>query len=703
MNKEQNIKFTLIRTNELAHKLTLKGLTPEAMIESVKTESKSKPVNRFREELPVTESLGAGFVQQALQKLPNISIVGAWKKNNHTEMELISYNGLVLLNVRKLANMQEVETVKRLAQSLPSTYAAFAGSTGKSVKILVKVSLTDGSLPTEMRDIARFHEQAYLLAYTTYSGVVSYHITREDPNLQQSFRKTYDPEPFFNPDANPLKINLDYNITLSDDEESSAGNPLERYVPGPDTYAEFEKRFRILVNMALQKMGKHTINMETELFIEAVAKECCLAGFPQEEAIKHTFGLVIGHMEQETVRSIYETVYEAYSDKYGNYPVYNKTQQMEILFHHYMSDRYVLRYNELKEVPEYRDNNSWSPNFRIIDDRMLSKMIIEARRRGINVSERDMSRYVKSSDVPDYNPVDEYLESLFGLWDGKDHIGALARRIKTNNPNWDKWFRIWFRGLVAQWRGWNRQYGNSVAPVIIGRQGWRKSTFCRMLLPPELAFGFTDQLDFGNRRDIDLTISHYLLVNIDEFDQLTKHAQNGYLKNLLQRTDSKQRKLFTDSVNEKRRYASFIGTSNVSDLLTDPTGSRRFLCVELTAPIDTETPINYIQLYAQAVAELDKKLPYWFTEEEVREIMESNRDFMQMSEQEQLFNEYFRAPQNNKEGEWLSPTEIMHRLKKMYNVKTGMSAVKLGRYLSNIPEIPHKKSPKSTLYNVVFE
>ena len=689
MNKAK--KFTLIRANNDTHALKLKGLTPEAMIESVKTEMKSQPVSKFRKELPMLESMGSGFVQQALYKLPIISVAASWRKSGYMEMTLSAYNGLVLLNVSKLANMEEVETVKRLAQSLPSTYASFAGCSGKSAKILVSVSLPDGTLPVDHEEIARFHEQAYYLAYTTYSGVVSYHITREDPNPRQHFHMTFDPQPYFNPSATPLMVGLDYNFGLTDYEENAIANPLERYKPGIDTYEEFEKRFHILVKKAMQKLPKGKGDIEVELLVEAVAKECCLAGFPQEESIRHAYGLAIGALDRETVRSIYETVYEAFSDKYASMPVYNKTQQAELLFHKYMTDRYVLRFNELKEVPEYRDNNSWSPDFRQIDDRTLS------------MTERDILRYAKSTDVPDYNPVDDYLNKLQGVWDGKNHIGALAKRIKTDNPNWNKWFHIWFRGLVAQWRGWNKQYGNSVAPVIIGRQGWRKSTFCRQLLPPELAFGFTDQLDFGNRRDIDLTISHYLLVNIDEFDQLTRHAQNGYLKNLLQRTDSKQRKLFTDSVSEKRRYASFIGTSNVSDLLTDPTGSRRFLCVELTAPINTQKPINYTQLYAQAVAELNKKLPYWFTDGEVKEIMESNREFMQDDGQEEQFSEYFRAPENDDEGEWLSPTEILDRIKKSH----GKNAIDLnprqfGRFLKNTPEIPFRKMHASNEYRVVF-
>ena len=59
------------------------------------------------------------------------------------------------------------------------------------------------------------------------------------------------------------------------------------------------------------------------------------------------------------------------------------------------------------------------------------------------------------------------------------------------------------------------------------------------------------------------------------------------------------------AVLEMRRYASFIATSNQKDLLTDPSGSRRFICIEVTGVIDTNRPIDYEQLYAQAMYELE--------------------------------------------------------------------------------------------------
>ena len=51
------------------------------------------------------------------------------------------------------------------------------------------------------------------------------------------------------------------------------------------------------------------------------------------------------------------------------------------------------------------------------------------------------------------------------------------------------------------------------------------------------------------------------------------------------------------------RTASFIGTSNFSELLTDPTGSRRFYCQPVTQYIGA-VGVPHDQLYAQVVAEI---------------------------------------------------------------------------------------------------
>ena len=158
----------------------------------------------------------------------------------------------------------------------------------------------------------------------------------------------------------------------------------------------------------------------------------------------------------------------------------------------------------------------------------------------------------------------------------------------------------------------------------------RKSTYCRILLPPELRFGYADSLDFSSKQEAERALGRFFLINLDEFDQITVNQQ-GFLKHLLQKPTANLRKPYGTSVRELRRYASFIGTSNQKDLLTDPTGSRRFICIEVTDPIDTNVTIDYRQLYAQAMHLLYKNERYWLNDEDEAVLRQSNSEFEQIS------------------------------------------------------------------------
>lgn len=146
---------------------------------------------------------------------------------------------------------------------------------------------------------------------------------------------------------------------------------------------------------------------------------------------------------------------------------------------------------------------------------------MDARLTGLNVWDKDVSRYVKSDKIRNYNPIEEYLWEVHGKWDGIDHIGRLAQTVPTKNPHWERWFRTWVLAMVAQWKGRNRRYGNSVAPLLISSQGYNKSTFCRSLLPDELQWGYTDNLSLDEKRPVLQAMSQMLLVNLDEFNQIS--------------------------------------------------------------------------------------------------------------------------------------------------------------------------------------
>jgi predicted P-loop ATPase len=145
-------------------------------------------------------------------------------------------------------------------------------------------------------------------------------------------------------------------------------------------------------------------------------------------------------------------------------------------------------------------------------------------------------------------------------------------------------------------------------------------------MPPELRQYYTDSIDFGRKRDAELFLNRFALINIDEFDQITTNQQ-AFLKHILQAPVVKTRRPHGRSVQELRRYASFIGTSNHKDLLTDTSGSRRFICIEVTDVIDLSRPIHYEQLYSQALAAIYGGERYWFDREEEQLVTTHNQDF----------------------------------------------------------------------------
>ena len=161
------------------------------------------------------------------------------------------------------------------------------------------------------------------------------------------------------------------------------------------------------------------------------------------------------------------------------------------------------------------------------------------------------------------------------------------------------------------------------------------------------------------------------------------------------------RKPYGSTIQEVRRYASFIGTSNQMDLLTDPSGSRRFICIEVTAPIDTNVTINYKQLYAQAMDAIYKGERYWLNDEDEAILKETNRDFEQVSPLEQLFHCYFRVTEEEREGEWLTAMEIFNYLQQKTRDKLSVSKIgHFGRSLKKL-DIPCKKTNRGTVYHLV--
>ena len=238
----------------------------------------------------------------------------------------------------------------------------------------------------------------------------------------------------------------------------------------------------------------------------------------------------------------------------------------------FLNEHYQFRFNLLTEMTEFRSVQTPTAEFALLDDREMNTICIEAFNAGLCCRDRDVKRYVRSTYIEAYHPFRLYLESL-PKWDGTDRMTDLARRVSSTSY-WRDCFHRWMLALTAQWMGLNQGiHANSTAPLLVSaEQGWHKSTFCKSLVPAPLQAYYTDQLDLSEGHTTEMKLALMGLINLDEFDRLSvrKMAQ---LKNLMQMPALNLRKAYKKNYRLLPRIASFIGTSNRKDLLTDPTGS----------------------------------------------------------------------------------------------------------------------------------
>ena len=369
----------------------------------------------------------------------------------------------------------------------------------------------------------------------------------------------------------------------------------------------------------------------------------------------------------------------------------------------YLHEKYDLRYNMVLKYTEYVPKDKEWIGFQAVEPRVQKSLTLEVQLAGINVSIKDVRNFLESNFIKNYNPVEEFLFTCYDNWDGKDHIRALARTVPTNNPHWEDWFYTWFLAMVEQWHNrTGRQYGNSVAPLLISQQGYNKSTFCRRLIPPQLQWGYTDNLILSEKRQVLQAMSQCLLINLDEFNQISAKVQQGFLKNLIQLPNVKYKPPYGSHVQEFPRTASFIATSNMDDILTDPSGNRRFIGIELTGPIDVSVRPNYQQLFAQAEKAIWNGEKTYFDAEQTALIMENNRRYQQIDPVMQCFSESFTPTEDENEGTFMTAAAIFSELKAKYGASLeAKSLLSFGRCLKNIDGLKRKRTMKGTEYLVI--
>lgn len=390
-------------------------------------------------------------------------------------------------------------------------------------------------------------------------------------------------------------------------------------------------------------------------------------------------------------------------------PIASTSKEDTLRIEAFLKQNFKFRHNVLNEKDEFFTLNTTSDDnnqgvWEVLDDRALNSIILLARRQGVCNGDPGpvVNLYVRSTATPLFNPVKEWLDSL-PEWDGTNRLAELYSRIPGITTEQIYWCCIWHRSMVAHWLQMDTVHGNETVPILIGHQGAGKSTFGIRLIPKHLRQYAMDHFNMGNKFDADLALTNNLFVLLEEFDRFGARQQ-AHLKQALSRVKVNSRRAFGRVQDDRPRYASFMANTNSEHPLTDNTGSRRFICIRIPdgAYLNNESPIDYEQIYAQALYEIRHGARYWFTNDECHEIEKANAPFRNNLDINEMLLYVYKKPDSDEPSQRVLVADIAMALhRKFPEFKADQNGkTRIGKALRNMGFKPHDTN-RGRAYHVI--
>ena len=350
-----------------------------------------------------------------------------------------------------------------------------------------------------------------------------------------------------------------------------------------------------------------------------------------------------------------------------------------------------LRFNEITSRVEFEipADNTDAHRFIPVNDRIVNSLWSQMSTI-TRVNIQDMYRVIESDYVPVFNPFKAYLnnlcQSVKSVGD-RDYIQELAQTVRVKGGEqeqklWHLYLKKWLVGMVASWL--SEDVVNNVILVLIGEQGAYKTTWFNYLLPPPLKQYFYTKTN-ANRMSKDdiLTLAQYALVCCEELDTM-RPAELNQLKAAVTMPSIDERAAYAHYHEHRKHIASFCGTGNNTQFLSDPTGNRRWLPFEVESIVSPrDHPFHYEGIYSQALALYESGFQYWFTKEEIQELNRHNRQFETPHLERELVSLYFRVPKEGENGMFMTSARAIQIIgtgisQKLNPTRVGLSFNELG-------------------------
>lgn len=616
----------------------------------------------------------------------------------------------------------------------PHTLMSYITMSGNGLRVIFTYEIAPefSGVPKDEDEVKKFeayYQQAFYAGNAYYEKLLGAKADMQCKNITRLSGLAHDPEVFLRPQSEVTPFTAE--------EISTAATAYVKQSKEDKQMQRIQTYFDTLIAPQLAKAkiefrsGSHNdyvmrvgYKLAERRFSKKVALRWALQKFGQdypdtEQVINSCFANASSHAKQG-----------GGGDSRGD----SKTATVEEI-KSFLNGHVSLRFNEITSRVEYEipaddtDIHRFIPvNDRIVNS-LWSQMSTITR---VNI--QDMYRVIESDYVPVFNPFKEYLNSLpqitqtstdnvsdepgsckpivlqqqnlcqsvqsvgeknhpsVGVQDKKqsvgenDYIRELAQTVRVKGGEqeqmlWHLYLKKWLVGMVASWI--SDDVVNNVILVLIGEQGAYKTTWFNYLLPPPLKQYFYTKTN-ANRMSKDdiLTLAQYALVCCEELDTM-RPAELNQLKAAVTMPSIDERAAYAHYHEHRKHIASFCGTGNNTQFLSDPTGNRRWLPFEVESIVSPrEHPFHYEGIYSQALALYESGFQYWFTKEEIQELNRHNRQFETPRLEHELVDLYFRRPTDSELGEFMSVARALQMISNGISQK--LSAVNVGRAFSDL-------------------
>ena len=580
---------------------------------------------------------------------------------------------------------KELNILKRKAIADPHTLLCYITMSGNGLRVIFTYEIAPefSGVPKDEEEVKKFeayYQQAFYAGNAYYEKLLGAKADMQCKNITRLSGLAHDPEVFLRPQSEV--------IPFTAEEISTAATAYVKQSKEDKQMQRIQTYFDTLIAPQLAKAKIEFRSGSHNDYVMRVGYKLAERRFSKKVALRwamQKFGKDYSDTEQVINSCFANASPHGKQGGGGDNRGDSKMATVEEI-KSFLDGHISLRFNEITSRVEYEipADNTDAHRFMPVNDRIVNSLWSQMSTI-TRVNIQDMYRVIESDYVPVFNPFKEYLNNLSKPGE-QDYIRELAQTVRVKGGEqeqklWHLYLKKWLVGMVASWI--SDDVVNNVILVLIGEQGAYKTTWFNYLLPPPLKQYFYTKTN-ANRMSKDdiLTLAQYALVCCEELDTM-RPAELNQLKAAVTMPSIDERAAYAHYHEHRKHIASFCGTGNNTQFLSDPTGNRRWLPFEVASILSPrEHPFHYEGIYAQALSLYTSGFQYWFTKEEIQELNRHNKQFETPHLEHELVDLYFRRPIDSELGEFISVARALQMISNGISQK--LSAVNVGRAFSDL-------------------